>query len=119
MQARRRRPLALPEVVLLRLSLLLGVATALRVLLNSDRDVVRWLRRRNRLLVRGGRAPIAVITAASLDDVARLRRSLEALAAGCVIGDDRIDASVPMLNRADIVFPHERVAAPAPGHLPS
>ncbi len=97
MQARRGRVVVLPEVVLLRLSLLLGVATALQVLLNSDRDVVRWLRRRNRPLVRGGRTPIAVITAASLDDLARLRRSLGAMAAGRSIMDQRFDVSPPMV----------------------
>ncbi|MFL1462592.1 hypothetical protein ACI6QG_10345 [Roseococcus sp. DSY-14] len=115
MQARRGRVVILPEGVLLRLSVLLGVATALQVLCQDARESARWLRRRNRLQIRQGWAPIRVITSVSLDDLAHLRRGLGAMAAGRSIMDQRFDVSPPMVmldsvggRDATFAIPHGR-----------
>ncbi len=79
-QARRRRPLALSEVVLLRLSLMLGVFAALKVLLGSSGGAARWLRARNRRAAGRWSVPLAVLTGGSLAELARLRRTLAAMA---------------------------------------
>lgn len=79
-QARRRRPLDLSEVVLLRLSLLLGVFAALKVLLGSSGGAARWLRTRNRRAAGRWSVPLAVLTGGSLAELARLRRTLAAMA---------------------------------------
>ena len=79
-QARRRRTLILPESVLLRLSLLLGVFAALRVLPGGSGGAARWLRTRNRRAAGRWSVPLAMLTGGSLAELARHRRTLAAMA---------------------------------------
>jgi hypothetical protein len=90
---------------LTRISMVLGIYKALKIIFPRDEDVLRWLRSRNRGIVFGGQAPLSLITSGTQDAMMSVRRYLDAWRGGTfanpVSGFD--DVAKPM-TEDELVF---------------
>ena len=90
---------------LIRISAVLGVYKALKIIFPRDEDAARWLRSSNTGPVFGGQAPLVLITSGTQDALMLVRRYLDAWRdgtfAGPVPGFD--DVAAP-LSDADLAF---------------
>jgi hypothetical protein len=90
---------------LTRISAVLGIYKALRILFPREDDASRWLRSENSGVIFGGQTPLALIVSGTQDGLILVRRYLDAWRGGSfaapVPGFD--DAAVP-LSDGDLVF---------------
>lgn len=104
-KARAGEPITLPLDTLLRISAILGIFKALKIIFVRDADAVTWLRASNKGLVFGGQPPLALILDGSQDGIMMVRRHLDAWRGGVfnmpVPGYDGI---APAITDADILF---------------
>ena len=103
-QARGERDLTLSVNVLMRISAVLGIYQALRVLCEGTDDVRDWLTGSYNGSIFQGRAPLAVITSGSLDDLLNVRRFLEAGMQGLYLEPDENDTGLAPIHDEDIVW---------------
>lgn len=94
----------LPTDTLLRISAVLGIHKALRILFASDQDGSRWLREPHAALPFGGQPPIALALGGTQDGLMLMRRFLDAARGGFFMAPNAIDAQSPALSDEDIVF---------------
>jgi uncharacterized protein (DUF2384 family) len=102
-KARRERPFALGLDVLLRISAVLGIHKALRIVFPNDRDAEAWLLAANRGPSFGGQRPIDLITSGTQDGLLTVRRHLDAWRGGPFAAPNRADEESMPLSDADIV----------------
>jgi hypothetical protein len=90
---------------LIRISAVLGVYKALKIIFPRDEDAARWLRSSNTGPVFGGQAPLALITSGTQDALMLVRRYLDAWRGGIfaapIPGFD--DVTAPLTD-ADLAF---------------
>lgn len=99
------RDITLPVDVLLRVSAVLGIHQALRVLHEGDLESREWLRSRNQPAVFGGGSPLELMTCGTQDGLLTVRRLLEAMSNGTAIGPGEIDRDFRPHGDGDVVFP--------------
>jgi uncharacterized protein (DUF2384 family) len=104
-KVRKRTDVTLSADELIRISALLGVYKALKIIFPRDEDAARWLRSSNTGPVFGGQAPLALITSGTQDALMLVRRYLDAWRGGIfaapIPGFD--DAAAPLTD-ADLAF---------------
>ena len=96
--------LTLPTDTLLRISAVLGIHKALRILFASDQDGIRWLRDPHAALPFAGQPPIALALGGTQDGLMLVRRFLDAARGGLFMAPNAIDDLTPALSDEDIVF---------------
>ena len=104
-KARAGAALSLPFDTLLRISALLGVWKALKILFAREEDGIAWLKRENSGPLFGGQAPIALITSGTQDGLMLVRRHLDAWRGGLFSAPlPGFDEAVAPLADDDIVW---------------
>jgi Protein of unknown function (DUF2384) len=94
--------ITLPVDTLLRISAVLGIHKALRILFATDAEAVAWLRGPHAALPFAGQAPLALVIGGTQDGLMAVRRFLDAARGGLFMPPNAADA--PPLADADIVF---------------
>lgn len=104
-KARANEPITLPLDTLLRISAVLGIYQALKIIFVREGDAATWLRSPNKGLVFGGQPPMALILAGSQDGIMLVRRYLDAWRGGAfTLPAQGYDEMAPVIADADIVF---------------
>jgi hypothetical protein len=101
----KRTDITLSADELIRISAVLGVYKALKIIFPRDEDAARWLRSANTGPLFGGQAPLALLTSGTQDALMLVRRYLDAWRGGVftapVPGFD--DVTAPLTD-ADLAF---------------
>lgn len=104
-KARSGAEINLPLDTLLRISAVLGIHKALRIVFVDDAVAIGWLKSPNAGLVFGGQAPIDLVTSGTQDGLMLVRRHLDAWRGGQFAAPIRgYDDTVEPITDADIVF---------------
>ncbi len=90
--------------VLLRISAVLGIYQALRILEPTEQDGAEWLRRPHKATVFGGNPPLALMTSGTQDGLLTVRRFLDAARGGLYMAPNEVDAGFVPYTDADIVL---------------
>ncbi|PWS38235.1 hypothetical protein DFH01_02760 [Falsiroseomonas bella] len=85
----------LPVDVLLRISAVLGIHKALRILFETEAEGAAWLRAANAALPFAGQAPLALITGGTQDGLMQVRRFLDAARGGLHMAPNAADEAPP------------------------
>jgi len=102
--ARQHRDITLPVDVLLRISAVLGIHKALRILFQTEPEGIGWLRGPHAALVFGGRPPIDLVTSGTQDGLLTVRRFLDAVRGGLYMPPNAADIDIQPLTDDDIIF---------------
>ena len=102
--ARKGGAFTLDLDTLTRISAVLGIHAALGVLFHSEADGVTWLRDPNDATIFGGRPPLALVTAGSLDALLTVRRFLDAARGGISMEPNAADADFSPYSDDDILI---------------
>ena len=103
-KARAGAPLSLSIDTLTRISAVLGIFKALKILFPRDGDALEWLQSPNSGPVFGGQPPLAVISAGSMDGLMQARRHLDGWRGGIFSAPLEGVDEAPPLTDADIVW---------------
>ncbi len=90
--------------VLIRLSAVLGIYQALRILHSTEQDGAEWLRRPHAAPVFGGLPPLALLTSGTQDGLLAVRRFLDGARGGMYMPPNTVDAAFMPYSDADIVL---------------
>jgi hypothetical protein len=101
--ARGGGTVTLPVDTLLRISAVLGIHKALRILFATDEDVIGWLRGPHHALPFAGQKPMDLVTCGTQDGLMAVRRFLDAARGGRYMAPNAADQAPPVAD-ADIVF---------------
>ena len=85
-KAQAGQPVSLPLDTLLRISAVLGVYKALRLIFVREGEDLAWLKAPNAGPVFGGRPPLDLVTSGTQDGILLVRRSLDAWRGGGAAG---------------------------------
>ena len=102
--AREGDAFTLPTDTLLRISAVLGIHKALRILFATDVEGLRWLRDPHAALPFGGQPPIALALGGTQDGLMLVRRFLDAARGGLFMAPNATDDRSSALSDEDIVF---------------
>ena len=102
--ARAHGDVTLDVDVLVRLSAVLGIYQALRILYPSEAEGIGWLKRPHAATVFGGGPPLALVTSGTQDGLLTVRRFLDAARGGLYMEPNAIDAAFTPYTDADIVI---------------
>jgi uncharacterized protein (DUF2384 family) len=102
--ARQHHDITLSVDTLLRISAVLGIHKALRILFATEREGIDWLRGPHAALVFGGKPPIDLVTSGTQDGLLTVRRFLDAARGGLYMPPNAADIDFRPLADADIVF---------------
>ncbi len=102
--AREGDDVTLPTDTLLRISAVLGIHKALRILFASDAEGLRWLREPHAALPFAGQPPIALVLGGTQDGLMMVRRFLDAARGGLFMAPNAADDDTSALSDEDIVF---------------
>jgi hypothetical protein len=104
-KAHRGKDITLAVDQLTRISAVLGIYKALRIIFSHDEDAAKWLRSPNKGIIFGGQPPLSLIASGALDTLVSVRRYLDAWRGGTfaepVPGFDDI---VAPMSEDDLVF---------------
>jgi Protein of unknown function (DUF2384) len=104
-KVRQGNDITLSADELIRISAVLGIYKALKIIFPRDEDAARWLRSSNTGPVFGGQAPLALITSGTQDALMLVRRYLDAWRGGTFAGPvPGFDDVVAPLSDADLAF---------------
>ncbi|SFV37128.1 Protein of unknown function [Devosia crocina] len=103
-QAREQKDVTLDVDALMRLSGVLGIHQALGVLHAETAAQLAWLRGPHGAPLFGGQAPLALVTAGSLDGIMLVRRFLDAARGGLYMAPNGLDVTFPPTRAQDIVW---------------
>lgn len=103
-QAREHREITLDVDVLTRMSAVLGIYQALRILYPTEREGIEWLRTPHHAIVFGGRPPLDLIVSGSQDGLLTVRRFLDAARGGLYMPPNVIDEAFTPYSDEEIVF---------------
>jgi hypothetical protein len=101
-KARSGRPLVLSVNILMRISAVLGIYGSLQVLHESGEVVMAWLRGPHVAAPYNGRAPMALMTTGSLEDLMAIRSFLAAAQQGFYIAPNEVDKGFTPYRDEDI-----------------
>ncbi len=102
--ARDQADITLPVDTLLRISAVLGIHKALRILFTTEREGVEWLYDPHQAMPFGGQPPISLVNSGTQDGLMLVRRFLDAARGGLyMVPNDADRASIPLRDE-DIVF---------------
>jgi hypothetical protein len=102
--ARGGDDITLPTDTLLRISAVLGIHKALRILFNAEAEGLHWLRDPHTALPFGGQPPMALVLSGTQDGLMLVRRFLDAARGGLFMAPNSADYSTSVLSDEDIVF---------------
>jgi len=102
--ARMNGDITLDVDTLIRLSAVLGIYQALRILHPSEEEGVAWLRRPHAAPVFGGRPPMALLTSGTQDGLLSVRRFLDGARGGVYMPPNAVDAAFTPYTDSDIVL---------------
>ncbi|NEJ20289.1 DUF2384 domain-containing protein [Rhizobium leguminosarum] len=103
-QAREHGAFTLDVDTLTRISAVLGIHQALRVLFSDERDGVAWLRTPHQALVFSGHPPLDVATNGTQDGLMTVRRFLDGARGGLYMQPNILDEAFAPYEDTDIVF---------------
>ncbi|MBZ9936087.1 MbcA/ParS/Xre antitoxin family protein [Mesorhizobium sp. BR1-1-16] len=104
-KVRTDAPLILPLDTLLRISAVLGIHKALRILFAADADALFWLRAPNSGPLFGGQPPLALAANGTQDGLMLLRRHLDAWRGGLFSAPlPALDDVAAPIDDSDIVW---------------
>jgi hypothetical protein len=103
-RARGGRDLTLPFDTLLRISAVLGVHKALRILFGSGPEEVAWLREPHHAPTFGGQPPMALLANGTQDGIMLVRRYLDAFRGGVFAAPGAADLGAVPYADDDIVI---------------
>jgi uncharacterized protein (DUF2384 family) len=104
-KVRQRTDITLSVDELIRISAVLGIYKALKIIFPREEDAVRWLRAPNAGPTFGGQAPLALITSGTQDALMLVRRYLDAWRGGTFAAPvPGFDDAVAPLSDADLAF---------------
>lgn len=101
---REHRDITLDLDTLVRISAILGVYQALRILHGSEADGLAWLRGPHRAAIFGGRPPMDLLVSGSQDAILTVRRFLDAARGGLYMAPNDLDADFQPYRDEDIVL---------------
>ena len=96
--------LSLPVDTLTRISAVLGIHKALRILFETDAEAVAWLRGPHAALPFAGQAPMALVASGTQDGLMLVRRFLDAARGGLHMPPDAADDAAAPWADEDIVI---------------
>jgi hypothetical protein len=96
--------ISLPLDTLLRISAVLGIHKALRILFRTEQEGLHWLRQPNRSLPFAGATPMRLLLNGTQDGIMQVRRFLDAMRGGQALPPTEADADAPAITDAEIVF---------------
>lgn len=102
--ARQHKELTLDFDVLTRISLVLGIYSALRCLYISEAAGLEWLRSRNNVPAFGGQPPMTLVTSGSLDALFEVRQFLDGARGGLFIAPNEADIDFSPYTDANIFW---------------
>lgn len=102
-KASKGAKLTLPLDVLLRISALLGIHKALRIIFTTKDDGIEWLYRSNQGRNFGGQSPKEIMLSGTQDGLMQVRRHLDAWRGG-VFAYPSPDFNQPPISTEDIVI---------------
>jgi uncharacterized protein (DUF2384 family) len=102
-KARHNQELLLSVDTLQRISALLGIYKAVRILFGSHAEELAWLRGPHGAPTFGGQPPMALVTAGSQDGLMLVRRYLDAFRGGMFATPNAAD-NAPALTDDDIII---------------
>ncbi len=102
--AREHRDFTLSVDTLTRISAVLGIYQALRILYPTEAHGVAWLKSPNRFRIFGGREPMVLLASGPLDALITLRRHLDAARGGIFTPPNEIDRDFRPYKDDDIEF---------------
>jgi hypothetical protein len=104
-KSRAGADLTLPVDTLIRISALLGIYKALKIVFPDDAEAYKWLTSDNSGPLFGGQPPMALITAGTQDGMMLVRRHLDAWRGGLFSAPlPGFDDAVAPLETSDIVW---------------
>jgi hypothetical protein len=104
-KVRQGKDITLSVDELIRISAVLGIYKALRILFPREGDANRWLRSGNSDLTFGGQTPLAMIVSGTQDGLILVRRYLDAWRGGLFAAPiPGFDDKVAPLSKDDLVF---------------
>jgi Antitoxin Xre/MbcA/ParS C-terminal toxin-binding domain/Antitoxin Xre-like helix-turn-helix domain len=104
-KVRRGEEITLSVDVLTRISAVLGIYKALRIIFSRPEDASTWLRSPNRGPVFGGQSPLALIACGMQDGLTAVRRHLDAWRGGMFAAPVQgFDGVVAPITDDDLVF---------------
>lgn len=101
--AREHGDLTLDVDVLVRLSAVLGIHSALQILHDDEREGVAWLRRPHGATVFGGKPPMALVASGTQDGLLTVRRFLDGARGGLYMEPNGVDRDFTPYTDADVV----------------
>ena len=102
--ARGGAGVTLPVDTLLRISAVLGIHKALRILFPTEAEAAAWLRGAHAAAPFGGQAPLALVTGGTQDGLMAVRRFLDAARGGLFMAPNAADRDAAPLTDADIAI---------------
>ncbi len=102
--ARGGAAVTLPVDTLLRISAVLGIHKALRILFPTEAEAAAWLRGAHAAAPFGGQAPLALVTGGTQDGLMAVRRFLDAARGGLFMAPNAADRDAAPLTDADIAI---------------
>ena len=102
-KAEAHQKLTLPLDTLLRISAVLGVHKALRILFPRESEALAWLKSPHAGILFGGQPPMALMLSGTQDGILQVRRYLDAWRGG-LHGAPAADSGVAAITRDDLVF---------------
>ncbi len=103
-KARAGEDIVLSVDTLTRISAVLGIHQALRILFETDEEGVDWLRGAHRAPTFGGGPPMALLTNGTQDGLMQVRRYLDAMRGGIFAAPNEVDRDFKPYRDDDIVF---------------
>lgn len=102
--AREHRDVMLDVDALLRISAVLGIYQALRVLNDTEAAGLAWLHTPHAAPLFGGRPPLELMTNGTQDGLMLVRRFLDAARGGLYLGPTGLDLEFERYTDKDVVF---------------
>jgi uncharacterized protein (DUF2384 family) len=103
-QAREHGEITLDVDVLTRISAVLGIYQALRILFATEREGIAWLRIPHHAAIFGGRPPLDLVVNGSQDGLLTVRRFLDGARGGLYMPPNELDKAFTSYGDAEIVF---------------
>jgi hypothetical protein len=103
-QAREHAEFTLDADVLTRISAVLGIYQALRILFETEQEGLSWLRGPHQATVFGGQPPINLMVDGTQDSLLTVRRFLDAARGGLYMEPNEVDRNFVPYNDTDIHF---------------
>ncbi|WP_341987680.1 MbcA/ParS/Xre antitoxin family protein [Azorhizobium sp. AG788] len=100
----QHREITLDFDILVRISAVLDIWSALRILHETEAEGIAWLRGPHRELVFGGRAPLEVMASGTQDALLTTRRFLDAARGGLYMEPNQVDENFEPYRDEDVVW---------------